>query len=299
MRRLALTFGLLVLLIPPANALAQAANSDDQQWLAQMQTLMKDTTPQAARQRATLAYWTLTIYKGRAERLGMDPNVVRTQGIKDVLAAAAGLPDSPGIWKELAAWNGLSGFDTLGASKVACPVADREPANAEVGEICGDLEKASGDVRGAIHVWKRAMDSSSDHDAKVRLIVKIEQTSAEPDKDLAGVSPTLRQQARLQEQQEQIQAAQQKAMAAAQQAQATSAAVVQCEQACSSQASQCHYRYGYMVVDSCESQRQGCNSTCIASNGASYPYVAPQPAYYGPAYAPGYGGVYPLTPYGY
>jgi hypothetical protein len=90
MRRLALTFGLLGSLIPPANALAQAANSDDQQWLAQMQTLMKDTTPQAARQRATLAYWTLTIYKGRAERLGMDPNVVRTQGIKDVLAAAAG-----------------------------------------------------------------------------------------------------------------------------------------------------------------------------------------------------------------
>ncbi len=292
MRRSALLLGLLLM---PASALAQA-NSDDQQWLAQMQTLMKDTSPQGARQRATLAYWALTIYAGRAERLGLDPNVVRTQGIKDVLAAAAGLPDSPGIWKELGAWNKLSGFDSLGASKVACPVADREPANAEVGEICGDFKKASGDVRGAIHVWKRALESSSDHDPKVRLIVKIEQTSGDPDKDLAGVSPTLRQQARQQEQQEQIQAAQQKAMAAAQQAQASSAAIVQCEQACSSQAAQCHYRYGYMVVDSCESQRQTCNSTCIASNGASYPYVAPTPTYYGPAYAPGY---YPLTPFGY
>lgn len=287
MRHVALTLSLILL---PAGAFAALANSDDQQWLAQMQTLMKDPSPQAARQRATLAYWTLTIYSGRAERLGLDPNVVRTQGIKDVLAAAAGMPASPGIWKELAAWNALGGFDTLAASKIACPVADREPANAEVGEICGDFKKANGDVRGSIHVWRRALDASGDHDAKVRLITKIEQTSAEPDKDLAGVSPTLRQQAHLQAQQEQIQAAQQRAMAAAQAAQANSAAVVGCEQACSSQAAQCHYRYGYLIVDSCESQRQGCNSNCIASNGTAYPYVAP-PVYYGPTY--------PLTPFGY
>ncbi|HUB07845.1 MAG TPA: hypothetical protein VMB50_12615 [Myxococcales bacterium] len=274
MRRLALSLCLFF----SAGALAQAS-SEDQQWLAQMNALMKDQTPKGARQRATLAYWALTTYTGRAERLGIDPNAVKSQGIKDILAAAGGMPDSPGIWREVEAWDRLGGFDALGGARVVCPVADRAPANAEAGELCGDLRKESGDLVGAVRAWRRAIDGNGARADKVRVIMKIDGASPAPERDLAGVSPALVQEARYAEQQ-QGQAAQ---------AQQVSAAVQACDNSCNLQASNCHAAVGYGVFDNCENQRTSCYSSCAYSNGASAPPVTP---YVPPVYAP-----YPVYPY--
>ena len=285
---------LCLFLLAPALARAQAT-PEDQQWLAQMNVLMKDQTPKGARQRATLAYWALTTYAGRAQRLGIDPNAVRAQGIKDVLAAAAGMPDSAGVWREVAAWDQLGGFDALGGAQVACAVAEREPRKQEVNELCGDLRKESGDVPGAVRAWRRAMEDAPARQDKVRLIVKIDRSSAVPERDLAGISPTLLREARTREATQQGQAAQAQAAqqaqhaAAAQQAVAASVAVQNCDRSCDLQASNCHAAAGYTVFDDCESQRSNCYSGCAASGGASAPAVTP---YVAPVYAP-----YPIYPY--
>ncbi len=263
------------------------ATSADRQWLAEMRKLMKNPSPKAARQRATLAYWTLTAYRGRAERLGIDPSVVRKQGLKDALAAAQGLPDSPGVWKEIAAWRALGPVDAVAAAAVACPAAKGLPRKMDVSELCGDFRRDSGDARGAVRAWRRALADATEREDRLRLIVKIDETSANPDQDLAGVPAGLRQQAHLEEQQ-QMQARQQaqaqRQAAAQQQAQAAARAssmVQTCLESCAVDSSQCHYENGYTLLDFCDSRQTSCNSQCYLTSGASNPVVVP-PAYFDP-----------------
>ena len=276
MRRLIL----LVTLAASAPARSQATPAD-QQWLAEMRKLTDNPSPEAARQRATLAYWSLTSYAGRAERLGLDPGYVRSQGMRDALAAAQGLPDSPGIWKELSAWRALGPFDAVAASKVACPAAEHEPGKVDVGELCGDFLQGGGDIRGAIHSWRRALDTSIGREDRLRLIEKIEGASANPDKDLAGIPAGLRQQAHLQEERN-LQEQQAQRQAQAQAAQQGSQAVQGCYNACAVDASQCHYAQGYSIFDLCDNRQRHCNATCVETNGAMAPSVYPPPVYFGP-----------------
>ncbi|MHB1844089.1 MAG: hypothetical protein ACYCWW_04550 [Deltaproteobacteria bacterium] len=296
--RFALCLSVVVL---GATALSQATPAD-QQWLAQMQQLVRDPSPQAARQRATLAYWALTTYAGRAQRLGIDPNVVRSQGIRDALSAAQGMPNSPGIWHEVAAWRSLGPLDAVAAGRVACPIAAASPPNPDANELCGDCRKDSGDLRGAVHAWRRALGAATDRNEQVGLVVKIERASEDPAHDLANVPPELLAQAHAAEQQ---QAAQQAAAQASQQAAAQAQAQAnqqmgaidlaeqRCQNSCAAQAAQCHYQTGYRVVlDPCNRLQSDCSSQCLQSSGSYVP-----PAYQPPDYPPTILTPFPLYPY--
>ncbi|MHB1844067.1 MAG: tetratricopeptide repeat protein [Deltaproteobacteria bacterium] len=287
---------LCLVLFAPVVATAQAT-TDDQQWLSQMQSLMKDQSVKAARQRATLAYWALTSYRGRCERLRIDPNAVRTQGQHDILQAAQGTPDDPAVWKEAEAWYGLGSFDLAGGAKVACPAFKEQPRRTGAGMLCGDCRRDQGDAQGAVSAWRRAIELAADRTEAVALVERIDRASASPEHDLVGVSPSIVQQARTQEQQQ------------AQQQQQSSASIAACQNACASRATQCHYNSVVDVSGACSSQQQQCNAACAQTNGASAPptnyypgYVAPgyvAPGYY-PGYYPGYvaPGVYvaPVSP---
>ncbi len=266
-------------LLLPVAARAQAT-PDDQQWLARMQSLMKDPSPQAARQRATLAYWALTHDAGRCERLRIDPNAVRLQGQKDVLEAARGAPSDPAVWKEVQAWVALGGLAPSTGAATTCPAFEAQPRLTIAGMLCGDFRRQMGDAPGAVSAWRRALDVASDRGAAVALVERIDQTSAAPGRDLAGVSPAIVQEARADEQR------------AAAQTQQAAGSIAACQSACLSRASQCRANAVVDVNNACTTEETRCDAACAQTNGASAP--APAQPTYAPTYAPGYyPGYYP------